>query len=85
VWGRGVKVLAQYPDGSAAVIARSIGKGEVILAGVHFERPSPSVGGEAAKATPGYELLAGDFDEDCDVDWDDFTVFAGNWLENNSL
>ena len=40
---------------------------------------------QAAKATPGFELLAGDFDEDCDVDWDDFAVFADNWLGNNSL
>jgi hypothetical protein len=31
------------------------------------------------------ELLAGDFDEDCDVDWDDFAVFADNWLGENSL
>jgi len=40
---------------------------------------------QAAKAMPGFELLAGDFDEDCDVDWDDFAVFADNWLEKNSL
>ena len=40
---------------------------------------------QAAKATPGFELLTGDFDEDCDVDWDDFAVFADNWLEKNSL
>jgi hypothetical protein len=29
--------------------------------------------------------LRGDVNSDCDVDWDDFAVFAGNWLESSSL
>ena len=38
---------------------------------------------ESAKADPDFELLFGDADEDCDVDIDDFVVFAGNWLACN--
>ncbi|MHC4403571.1 MAG: BPL-N domain-containing protein [Planctomycetota bacterium] len=48
VGGTNVEVLAGYPDGSAAIIARPFGKGEVVLTGVHFERPAPAVGGEDA-------------------------------------
>ena len=47
VGGTNVKVLAQYADGTAAIIARPFGKGEVVLTGVHFERPAPSDGGDS--------------------------------------
>lgn len=40
---------------------------------------------QAAKAVPGFELIQGDFDEDCDVDLADLAVFAANWLLTNSL
>lgn len=40
---------------------------------------------QAAKAVPGYELIQGDFDEDCDVDLADLAVFSANWLTSNSL
>lgn len=43
VGGSGVKVLAAYADGTAAIVARPVGKGEVVLCGVHLERPA--VGG----------------------------------------
>jgi glutamine amidotransferase-like uncharacterized protein len=46
--GTGVVVLASYQDGSSAIVARKVGKGEVILVGVHLERPSPDEGGDAA-------------------------------------
>ena len=46
VGGTAVEVLAQYADGTAAIIARPFGKGEVVLNGVHFERPAPSDGGD---------------------------------------
>lgn len=39
VGGSGVEVLATYPDGSAALVARRVGKGEVLLSGIHLERP----------------------------------------------
>lgn len=42
------EVLARYPDGTAAVVARRVGKGEVVLSGVHFERPAPGPKGDAA-------------------------------------
>ncbi len=48
VGGTNVAVLAEFPDGSAAVIARPFGKGEVVLTGPHFERPPPEVGDEDA-------------------------------------
>lgn len=38
---------------------------------------------ESAKADPEFELLIGDFDEDCDVDIDDFGTLAANWLMCN--
>ena len=34
-------VLATYPNGSAAIISRPYGQGEVILNGIHYERPAP--------------------------------------------
>jgi glutamine amidotransferase-like uncharacterized protein len=37
--GTDVNVLARYSDGSPAAITRKIGKGEVVLIGVHVERP----------------------------------------------
>jgi serine/threonine protein kinase/glutamine amidotransferase-like uncharacterized protein len=46
--GTRVEVLARFPNGMAAVIARPCGKGEVVLCGAHFERPSPTVGGDEA-------------------------------------
>lgn len=48
VGGTNVEVLAKYPNGSAAIIVRPFGKGEVVLTGIHFERPAPTVGGEEA-------------------------------------
>ncbi len=47
VGGTQVEVLARYPDESAAIIARPFGKGEVVLTGVHFERPAPTDGGDS--------------------------------------
>jgi len=38
--GTGATILATYPDGSAAVVARAVGKGEVVLIGGHPERPA---------------------------------------------
>lgn len=35
--GTGTEVLARYADGSAAAIARPVGKGEIVLIGVHAE------------------------------------------------
>lgn len=56
--GTGVTVLATYPDGSAAAVARPVGRGEVILLGVHPERPTPDAGDEAAGPPAGAgELL----------------------------
>ncbi len=34
-------VLATYPNGSAAIISRPYGQGEVVLNGIHYERPAP--------------------------------------------
>jgi len=42
-------------------------------------------GCQAAQSLPDYEPLAGDLDEDCDVDLDDFAIFIENWLQDNSL
>jgi len=28
-----------------------------------------------------YCAVIGDFDNDCDVDWDDLAILIGNWLE----
>jgi len=39
--GTNATVLATYPNGTAAIIARPYGKGEVVLNGIHFERPPP--------------------------------------------
>ncbi len=47
-YGTNVAVLARYDDGSAAVIARPYGHGEVVLTGVHFERSAPAAGGDDA-------------------------------------
>lgn len=44
--GSNVEVLAEYPDKSAAAISRTVGKGEVILLGMHAERPAPEVSGD---------------------------------------
>lgn len=46
VGGTGVTVLATYPDGSAAAVARPVGRGEVVLIGAHPERP-PEAGDES--------------------------------------
>lgn len=48
VGGSGVEVLAKYPDNSAAAIARTVGKGEIILLGMHFERAALNAGGDEA-------------------------------------
>ena len=37
VGGTAATVLATYPDGSAAAISRPVGRGEVVLVGVHLE------------------------------------------------
>ncbi len=42
--GTQVVILAQYPDNTAALIARPVGKGEVLLIGVHIERPASTTG-----------------------------------------
>lgn len=39
VGGTQVTILARYHDQTAAVVCRPLGKGEVVLSGVHFERP----------------------------------------------
>jgi hypothetical protein len=39
----------------------------------------------AAKAVPGFTLLAGDLDADCNVDIDDFAMMAESWLMSNAL
>jgi glutamine amidotransferase-like uncharacterized protein len=46
--GTNVQVLATYPDGSAAAIVRPVGKGEIVLIGVHLERPEPAAGDDTA-------------------------------------
>ncbi|MDB5387716.1 MAG: hypothetical protein JWM11_3362 [Planctomycetaceae bacterium] len=48
VGGTGCEILARYPNGSSAAISRPVGKGEVILLGVHFERPAPETGDDHA-------------------------------------
>lgn len=40
---------------------------------------------EAAKLKTDYTALAGDFDDDCDVDMDDLHVMAAHWLDCSSL
>jgi hypothetical protein len=35
---------------------------------------------EAAKSLPGYVPLAGDLDQDCDVDQDDLDILMADWL-----
>jgi glutamine amidotransferase-like uncharacterized protein len=46
--GTGVTVLAEYANGSAAIISRKVGKGDVVLLGGHAERPPPPPGDDAA-------------------------------------
>ena len=50
IGGTNVEVLARYPDGTAAAIARPLGKGDVLLLGAHFERPPPTTGNDDAPA-----------------------------------
>ena len=55
VGGTNVSVLANYSDGSPAIIKRPYGvggKGAVILSGVHFERPAPEADGEVSESDP---------------------------------
>ncbi|HML74133.1 MAG TPA: hypothetical protein PKB02_06520 [Anaerohalosphaeraceae bacterium] len=40
---------------------------------------------DAAKAMPGFTAIVGDFNRDCQVNLMDFSTFAANWLECNSL
>lgn len=40
---------------------------------------------DAAKGVPGYTPLAADFDNDCDVDLDDFVVLSSDWLQSTAL
>jgi glutamine amidotransferase-like uncharacterized protein len=46
--GTDVEILARYPDDSPAAISRKVGKGEVVLIGVHAERPPPERGDDDA-------------------------------------
>jgi glutamine amidotransferase-like uncharacterized protein len=46
--GTNVETLARYPDTHPAAIRRKAGKGEVILIGVHLERPAPELGDDNA-------------------------------------
>ena len=46
--GTDYDVLAKYEDGTSAMIMRTVGKGEIVLAGPHFERVAPSDGGTNA-------------------------------------
>jgi hypothetical protein len=39
----------------------------------------------AARAKPGYTALAGDLDDDCNVDIADLAILALHWLECSSL
>ena len=61
VGGSGVTVLARYPDGSAAIVERRVGKGLAVLCGAHLERPAPAAGGDdagpPALAGPALEAL----------------------------
>ncbi len=55
VGGTNVTVLANYADGTPAIIRRPFGpdkKGRVVLTGLHFERPAPGEGGENAAPSP---------------------------------
>jgi glutamine amidotransferase-like uncharacterized protein len=54
--GTDYDVLAKYEDGSSAMISRAVGKGEILLAGPHFERVAPRDG--ATNAPP--PSVAGD-------------------------
>ncbi len=60
VGGSGATVLARYPDGSAAVVEKRVGKGLVVLCGAHLERPAPAAGGDddAAPEAAGPALAA---------------------------
>ncbi len=42
------QVLATYPNGTASIVRHSVKKGEVLLLGIHLERPCPSDGDESA-------------------------------------
>ena len=46
--GTDYDVLAKYEDGTSAMIARPVGKGEIVLTGHHFERVAPNDGGTNA-------------------------------------
>ena len=48
IGGSGVTTLARYANGASAVIRIPFGKGEVVLTGVHFERPAPADAGDDA-------------------------------------
>ena len=50
--GSDYSVLARYPDNTAAIISRKYGYGEVILSGIHFERPSPEDQGDDEDPAP---------------------------------
>lgn len=39
----------------------------------------------AAKAVPGYTRSAGDINDDCDVDFEDLQIMAGDWLQSTAL
>ena len=46
--GTSIEILAHYPDGSPAAISRKVGKGEIVMIGVHAERPRPKLGDDDA-------------------------------------
>jgi glutamine amidotransferase-like uncharacterized protein len=49
--GTDFTVLAQYQDGTAAIISRPYGRGEVVLNGIHYERPSPQAAADNVNPT----------------------------------
>jgi glutamine amidotransferase-like uncharacterized protein len=51
--GKPGEVLATYPDGTAAIVARAVGNGEVVMIGPSIERPVPERGGDESPAAEG--------------------------------
>jgi len=50
--GTEVEVWARYPDGSAAVVTRRVGRGRVVLSGVHPEIAPPEADGTSPPEAP---------------------------------
>jgi glutamine amidotransferase-like uncharacterized protein len=55
--GTDVEVLARYHDDTPALIVRPFGKGQIVLTGVHLERPPPALGGDDAPTPPQARLI----------------------------